>query len=61
VRATVSGGRSCAGFRIGSQQLSVIARISCLRFYFRLFPGAIRTPQAPKFVTTLQVTIGRRW
>jgi hypothetical protein len=39
---------------------SVIAGISNWRFYFRLFPGAIRTPQVLEFLKALQSTIGRR-
>jgi len=42
------------------KQLSVIAGISYWRFYFRLFPGAIRTPQVLEFLKALQATIGRK-
>jgi transposase len=42
------------------KQLSVIAGISYWRFYFRLHPGAIRTPQVLEFLKALQVTIGRK-
>lgn len=38
----------------------MIAGISYWRFYFRLFPGAIRTPQVLEFLKALQATIGRR-
>jgi transposase len=38
----------------------VIAGISCWQFYFRLFPGAIRTPQVLEFLKALQATIGRK-
>jgi len=42
------------------KQLSVIAGISYWRFYFRLFPGAIRTPQVLEFLKALQATIDRK-
>jgi len=35
------------------KQLSVIAGISYWRFYFRLFPGAIRTLQVLEFLRTI--------
>jgi len=42
------------------KQLSVIAGISFWRFYFRLFPGTIRTPQVIEFLKVLQATIGKK-
>jgi transposase len=41
------------------RQLPVIASISYWRFYFRLHPGAIRTPQLLEFLKALQATIRR--
>lgn len=38
----------------------MIAGISYWRFYFRLFPGATRTPQVLQFLKALQATIGRK-
>jgi transposase len=40
------------------KQLSVIAGISLWRFYFRLFPGAIRSAQIVQFLHALHATIG---
>jgi transposase len=40
------------------KQLSVIAGISYWRFYFRLYAGAIRTPQVLEFLKALRATIG---
>ena len=42
------------------KQLSVIAGISRVRFYFRLFPGAIKSPQIIEFLKALRQTIGRK-
>lgn len=42
------------------KQLSVIAGVSFWRFYFRLFPGTIRTPQVIEFLKALQGTIGKK-
>lgn len=42
------------------KQLSVIAGISRARFYFRLYPGSIKSPQLVEFLKALQVTIGRK-
>ena len=40
-------------------QLSVIAGISFYRFYFRLFPGAIKSPQVIEFLNALGRQIRR--
>jgi transposase len=40
------------------KQLSVIAGVSFVRFYFRLFAGAIRSPQVVEFLKTLTQIIG---
>lgn len=42
------------------KQLSVIAGISLWRFYFRLVPGTIRTPQVIEFLKALQAAIGKK-
>jgi transposase len=42
------------------KQLSVIAGVSFWRFYFRLFPGAIKSPQIVEFLKALQAHIGRK-
>jgi transposase len=42
------------------KQLSVIAGVSLVRFYFRLFAGAIRSPQIVEFLKTLSQMIGRK-
>src|ERR1039457_2502550 len=41
------------------KQLSVIAGVSFWRFYFQLFPGAIKSPQIVEFLKALQPHIGR--
>lgn len=41
------------------KQLSMIAGLSFWRFYFRFFPGAIKSPQIVEFLKVLQATIGR--
>jgi len=38
------------------KQLSVIAGVSFWRFYFRLFPGSIKSPQVVEFLKALQGT-----
>jgi transposase len=42
------------------KQLSVIAGMSFVGFYFRLFAGSIRSPQIVEFLKTLSSTIGRK-
>ncbi len=42
------------------KQLSVIAGISFTRFYFRLFPGAIKAPQMVEFLKALRRQIKRK-
>ena len=42
------------------KQLSMIAGLSFWRFYFRFFPGAIKSPQIVQFLKALQATIGRK-
>jgi transposase len=42
------------------KQLSMIAGLSFWRFYFRFFPGAIKSPQIVQFLRALQATIGRK-
>lgn len=42
------------------KQLSVIAGVSFWRFYFRLFPGAIRAPQCVAFLKALKRHIGEK-
>jgi transposase len=42
------------------KQLSVIAGVTCWRFYFRLFSGTIRTPQVIEFLKVLHGTIGEK-
>lgn len=41
-------------------QLSVIAGITIYRFYFRLFPGAIKSPQIIEFLQALKRQIKRK-
>lgn len=36
------------------KQLSVMAGVSFYRFYFRLFPGAVRAPQCVEFLKALR-------
>lgn len=42
------------------KQLSAIAGITFYRFYFRLFPGAIKAAQLVEFLQALHQTIGRK-
>lgn len=42
------------------KQLSAIAGVSFVRFYFRLFAGAIRSPQVVEFLKALSEAIGRK-
>lgn len=42
------------------KQLSVIAGVSFVRFYFRLFHGAIRSPQVVEFLKVLREVIGKK-
>jgi len=42
------------------KQLSVIAGLSFWRFYFRFFPGSIKSAQIVEFLKALRTTIGRR-
>jgi transposase len=42
------------------KQLSMIAGLSFWRFYFRFFPGSIKSPQIVEFLKVLQKTIGRK-
>src|SRR5439155_7603944 len=42
------------------KQLSVIAGVSFWRFYFRFFPGSIKSPQVVEFLKALQATIGQK-
>jgi len=42
------------------KQLSVIAGLSYWRFYFRFFPGSIKSPQIVQFLQALHRTIGRK-
>lgn len=42
------------------KQLSVIAGVSFVRFYFRLFAGAIRSPQIVEFLKALSQMIGHK-
>ena len=42
------------------KQLSVIAGVSFWRFYFRFFPGSIKSPQVVEFLKALHKTIGGR-
>src|SRR6185312_2237034 len=42
------------------KQLSVIAEVSFWRFYFRFFPGSIKSPQIVEFLKALQATVGRK-
>lgn len=47
-------------FSFNWKQLSVIAGVSFWRFYFRLFPGAVRAPQCVEFLKALKRHIGRK-
>ena len=42
------------------KQLSVIAGVSYWRFYFRFFPGSIKSPQIVQFLKALYSTIGKK-
>lgn len=42
------------------KQLSVIAGVSYWRFYFRFFPGSIKSPQIVQFLKALHDTIGTK-
>jgi transposase len=42
------------------KQLSAIAGVSYWRFYFRLFPGSIKSPQIVEFLKALLATIGQK-
>jgi hypothetical protein len=42
------------------KQLSVIAGVSFWRFYFRFFPGSIKSPQIVESLKALQRTVGRK-
>jgi hypothetical protein len=42
------------------KQLSAIAGVSYFRFYFRLFPGSIKSPQIVEFLKALSATIGKK-
>lgn len=42
------------------KQLSAISGVSFWRFYFRLFPGSIKSPQIVEFLKALLATIGKR-
>jgi transposase len=42
------------------KQLSVIGGVSFTRFYFRLFPGAIKGPQMVEFLRALRTQIKRK-
>jgi len=42
------------------KQLSVIAGVSFVRFYFRLFAGAIRSPQIVEFLKALSQVMGKK-
>jgi len=42
------------------KQLSVIAGVSFWRFYFRFFPGSIKSPQVVQFLKALTATIGKK-
>jgi transposase len=42
------------------KQLSAIAGVSFARFYFRLFAGAIRSPQIVQFLKALSEVIGKK-
>lgn len=42
------------------KQLSAIAGVSVRRFYFRLFPGSIKSPQIVEFLKALRATIRRK-
>jgi transposase len=42
------------------KQLSVIAGVTYWRFYFRMHPGTIRTPQVIEFLKALYATIGTK-
>jgi len=42
------------------KQMSAIAGLSCWRFYFRFFPGAIKSEQIIEFLSALYKTIGKK-
>ena len=42
------------------KQLSAIAGVSFWRFYFRLFPGSIKSPQIVEFLKALSATVGSK-
>ena len=42
------------------KQLSVMAGISVVRFYFRLFKGSIKAPQVVEFLKALSATVGHK-
>ena len=42
------------------KQLAVIAGIHHWRFYIRVFPGTIKSPQIGEFLKSLRATIGRK-
>ena len=42
------------------KHLSVIAGLSFWRFYFRFFPGSIKSEQIVQFLRALRATIGRK-
>lgn len=46
-------------YRFNWKQLAVIAGVSHWRFYLRLFPGTIKSPQVIEFLKALQTTIAR--
>ena len=47
-------------YSFGWKQLSAIAGVSFWRFYFRFFPGSIKSPQIIEFLKALQATIGHK-
>lgn len=47
-------------YRCSWKQLAVIAGISRWPFYFRLFPGTIKSPQIIELLKALRATIGRK-
>lgn len=46
-------------YHFNGKPLSVIAGASLARFYFRFFPGAIKSPRIIEFLKALHKTIGR--
>ena len=53
----------CAVAGIGAaveEGLSAIAGVSYFRFYFRLFPGSIKSPQIVEFLKALSATTGKK-